>query len=120
MFSKGLLFSSAFTWDQDLSIRDNVSNVIHDYLPYGFNVLTKKTHLTDARALIASLETHPNATDCDIYLFVQAIRQELNEETGEFKKRLNFCVQKMEEQNVILKTLGLTGQAIKSVFGMNK
>ena len=120
MFSKGFLYSPVFSWDQDLSIRDNVCNVIQDYLPYGFNVLTKKTHLTDARDLITILDTHPDATDCQVYLFVQGMRLELNDETGEFKKRLNFCVQKMEEQNLFLKTMGTTGQAFKSVFGMNK
>lgn len=120
MLSKGFLLSSAFIWDHDLSIRDNVRNVIKDYLPYRFNALTKKTHLTDATDLITFLDTHSDATDCEIYLLIQAMRLELSEETGEFKKRLNFCVMKMEEQNVLLKTLGSTGQAIKSVFGMSK
>ena len=116
MFSKKFLFSSTFTWDQNLSIRDNVSNVIHDYLPYQFNVLTKKTHINDAIDLINYLETHREITDCEIYLSLQSIRQELSGETGEYKKRLNFCVQKIEEQNVLFKTLGSIGQAVKSIF----
>ncbi len=117
MFSKRSLFSPLFIWDPELSTRDNVYNVIRDYLPYQFNVLTQKTHLADAREMIDHLETHPNATDCEIYLLMQAMRQELNNEGGEYKKRLTFCVQKMEEQNVLLKTLGSAGQAYKSIFG---
>ncbi|HHF7374051.1 hypothetical protein [Legionella bozemanae] len=41
MLSKGFFSSSTFSWDQDLSIRDNVRKVMQDYLPYGFNVLMK-------------------------------------------------------------------------------
>ncbi|MCE0722003.1 MULTISPECIES: hypothetical protein [Legionella] len=116
MFLKGA-FSTGFTWNHDLSIRDNVCHVINDYLPYRFNALTQKTHLIEARDLITYLETHPKTTDCEIYLYIQARRQELSDENGEYKKRLNFCVQKMEEQNILLKTLGSAGQAYKSVFG---
>ncbi|WP_419421488.1 hypothetical protein ACNVED_16030 (plasmid) [Legionella sp. D16C41] len=119
MFSKGFFSSSPFSWDKDLSIRDNIINVIQGYLPYQFNILTKKTHLSEAKDLIYYLETYPDITDCEAYLRLQAMRQELDNESGEFKKRLNFCVQKMEEQNPLLKTLGSTGQAIKSLFGMN-
>ena len=120
MFTKGLLFSSAFSWEQDLSIRDNVKLIMHDYIPYGFNVLTRKTHLADAKKLISFLDTNKTSTDLEIYLLIQKIRQELHDESGEFKKRLNFCVRKIEEQNVLFKTMGETGQAIKSLFCMNQ
>lgn len=30
MFAKGFLFSAEFSWDQDLSIKDNVKFLIHD------------------------------------------------------------------------------------------
>lgn len=117
MFAKGFLFSAEFSWDQDLSIKDNVKFLIHDYIPYGFNVLTRKT---DAKKLISLLETNQNITDFEIYLLIQTMRQELNDESGEFKNRLNFCVRKMEEQNTLFKTMGETGQAIKSLVCMNQ
>lgn len=116
MFLKGTFFSAEFEWDTHLSIRNNVLKVISAYLPYRFNALTKKTHIEEAKDAIAYLETHTKITDCELYLFIQLRRQELSEENGEYKKRLDFCVQKIEEQNALFKTLGTAGQACKSIF----
>jgi hypothetical protein len=117
MLTKGL-FSSALTWNHDISIRANVIKIIQDYIPYEFNVMSKKTHTADAKAFLSQLEKSPEATDCDIYLLTQTYRQYLKDDAGDFKKRLNFCVTKIEEQNVLLKTFGSTGQAFKTVFGI--
>ena len=118
MFAKGILFSSEFTWDNDLSIKQNVCNVIRGYIPYGFNVLTQKNHVADAKALIIFLESSQKVTECEIYINIQAMRETLKDEQGEYKSRLNFCVKKMEEQNSLLKTLGVVGQAFNTVFGV--
>ncbi|WP_131783739.1 hypothetical protein [Legionella gresilensis] len=119
MLSKGFFQSLTFNWDNHLSTRVNVMNVIQAYIPYRFNVFTKKNYIEEAQELVEYLETHSNLKDCEIYLGVQAVRQALKDEDGEFKRRLNFCVQKMEEGNILLKTLGSTGQAFKSLFSFN-
>ncbi|WP_454781582.1 hypothetical protein [Legionella sp. WA2022007384] len=119
MFAKGILFSSEFTWDNDLSIKKNVCNIMRGYIPYGFNILTQKTHVADAKALVLFLETNTTVTEFEIYMNLQAMRQVLKDEQGEYKVRLNFCVQKIEEQNSLLKTLGVAGQAFNTVFGVS-
>lgn len=105
-----------FTWNQNQSMRDNVINVIEGYLP-AINFLSKKNHIADAKKLLTEINTTPKATDLEIYLCLQSLRDELRYEIGEYKRRLDFCVQQMENQNPLLSTLGKAGQSIKAIFG---
>lgn len=115
---KKYLSLNMLNWNTQISFKQNAINIIKGYLPFEVNFLSKKTHVADAKALLNLLNCNP-MSDMDVYLYVQAMRQVLVGETGEFKQRLDFMVISMEKINPTLKGMGVIGQAIKSVFSFS-
>ncbi|MDR3504274.1 MAG: hypothetical protein P4L79_17035 [Legionella sp.] len=109
---------SEFSWNKSHSIRENINQLMTDYIPYKANIFSKKNHIEEAEQILDFLKKD-TLSEIDIYLCVQALRQKLieNNEYGEFKRRLDFAVEQMENQNTFLKGLGTVGQTIKTIFG---
>jgi hypothetical protein len=86
-----------FKWKEHLNARSNVLFLIKNYLPYSLNFFQKRKHINDAQSLIDELETNLDMQDSEVYLTVKIYRSELPNDTGDFKKRLDFAVAKLEK-----------------------
>lgn len=115
---KEYLSLNMLNWNNQISFKQNAIKIIKGYLPFEVNFLSQKTHVADAKELLNLLNCNP-MSDMEVYLFVQAMRQDLMGETGEFKQRLDFMGTSMEMINPTLKGMGAIGQTIKSVFSFS-
>lgn len=95
----------------------NVIGLFEDYIPYSHNYFSQKTHIPQAKALVADLKSRSCGVE-DIYLMLQEERQKLEGEKGDFKLRLDYAVNTLERENPHLKVAGSLGQAAKAVGGL--
>jgi len=86
-----------FKWNENLNAQSNVLFLIKDYLPYSLHWFQNRKHIDDAQSLIDELETNLDMQDSEVYLSLEIYRSELPKDTGNFKKRLDFAVAKLEK-----------------------
>ncbi len=102
-----------YQWNQVLDIQQNIILLFQDYNSYEFNLFSKKDHPQDARDLLDSLNEERDISD--IYFIIQALRKNLIDDKGEFKKLLDYAVENMEANDARLDTTGQR-DLIKAIF----
>lgn len=97
-------------WKERSDACSNVLLLINDYLRYSYCFFSRRTHVEDANNLIKELRAikreSSNNNEREVYLTLKKYRDNLTNDMGDFKKRLDFALDKLETKHSYLSAAG--------------
>lgn len=90
-------------WSDKTSAKNNVIRLLEDYMPYSWNILSRKHEVQTVKETIAELRKRLHATPIEVYLYLKAVETSHKgkvKTSGEFSRKLRYAIERLEHENL--------------------